>query len=674
MTSKQDLLPFSRRMGAPQLEKPLFSVKLTYQGEELYLADPSATRAMVALMDMEAALGGAASHFGGPAAFAELMSASFALMFHQARKEGKGWDELFHFVNDAGHCENGLYALKANYKMAGLSLESLRSFRSLGSPLTGHGEVHMFPQGVLVSNGPLGSALPQAQGLCMADALVGRRRLTLTAISDGACMEGEAKEALAAIAGFASKGRMAPFVLVISDNNTKLSGRIDQDSYSMAPTFKSLSALGWDVIELEKAHDLKACVEALDKAFRRAWSDPEKPVAVHAHTIKGYGVKELEEAPNGGHGFPLKSTEALPHFLKEIYGTRDVPEAFQEWCEELIQKERNQKKKKNSSNGKVEKVQVGISKAMIQMREKGYPVVSVSADLQGSTGVNPFHKKYPQFSIDVGVAEANMISTAAGLSQSGFIPVVDTFAQFGVTKGALPLMMSLLSEAPVIAVFSHIGFQDAADGASHQALSYLAMTSSLPFTQVYVLSSSVEAESLLSQAIEAFAESRRKGEMPSSYIFFLGRETFPPVAAPDISYRLGRAQVIRKESNNDVVLAASGALLFQALKAAESLEKEGIKASVLSPSIINHPDVETFRPFLEEAQGRLVCIEDHQRLGGLGSLLLQALVERGVSVKAKVLGVPLCFGQSAYKAIDLYKKYGLDESGIVQAAKELLGK
>src|SRR5512135_1027853 len=108
-------------------------------GKELRLADPRATRAMIALMDMQAHLGGAASHWGGPSAFAELMSALHGLMFEESNLAGRPWHELFHFVNDAGHCENGIYALKANYGFADLSLETLKGFRSINSFLTGHG-------------------------------------------------------------------------------------------------------------------------------------------------------------------------------------------------------------------------------------------------------------------------------------------------------------------------------------------------------------------------------------------------------------------------------------------------------------------------------------------------------------------------------------------------------
>ena len=133
------LVPLSlptRLAGTPK-NRPRFGTTVQLQaGEQLVVADPRATRAMVALMDMNARHGGAASHFGGPAAFAELMSATHGLMFHQSTKLKREWHEAFHFVNDAGHCENGIYALKANYGFADLSLDQLKKFRSIDSFLT----------------------------------------------------------------------------------------------------------------------------------------------------------------------------------------------------------------------------------------------------------------------------------------------------------------------------------------------------------------------------------------------------------------------------------------------------------------------------------------------------------------------------------------------------------
>ncbi|HEY1078592.1 MAG TPA: thiamine pyrophosphate-dependent enzyme, partial [Bdellovibrio sp.] len=390
--------------GNPSQEPQFKTLIKTKDGRQLPVVDPRATRALVSLMDMNAVLGGAASHYGGPAALAELMSALHGHVFDVAAREKKQWYDLFHIVNDAGHCENGLYALKANYQMAGLTIDSLKKFRSIESGLTGHGEVHCFPEGVFISNGPLGSAFPQTQGVAMAESITGRNRVTITTISDGACMEGEAKEAFAAIPGLAQSGKMGPYVLIISDNNTKLSGRIDAESFSMTPTFNSLKPLGWNVLSLPEGNDLQKCYDVIVEAIEQAKANPKAPVVIHAKTIKGIGTKKTAESASGGHGFPLKSPTELPAFLSEIYNGEALPGLYNTWIEELNKWEAEIKASGVKDSG--EKIQKGIASAMIRARKAGLPVVSVTSDLPGSTGVADFRKEFPKDSFDVGIAES----------------------------------------------------------------------------------------------------------------------------------------------------------------------------------------------------------------------------------------------------------------------------
>lgn len=658
-------------LASTPVNDPKYFVEVSHaHGEKFKLADPKATRAMVALMDMNAVLGGAASHYGGPAAFAEIMSAIHGLMFWESKKKDKSWSQLYNFVNDAGHCENGIYALRANYGFANLSISELRKFRSIESRLTGHGEAHLFPEGVMLSNGPLGSAFPQSQGLAMADAVNNKERVTITAISDGACMEGEAREALASIPGFAQKGKLAPYVLIISDNNTKLSGRIDKDSFSMEPTFHSLKTLGWHVLELKDGHSLQQCLFTIEHAVKLARENPKVPVAIHAHTIKGIGTKKTAESASGGHGFPCKSATEVLGFIQEIYGTHALPQEFVDWSNELVELEKEIKAKAVKDTG--EKIQVGVANAMIKARKAGLPVVSVTSDLPGSTGVAAFQKEFPNDSFDVGIAEANMMSVAAGFSRQGFIPFVDTFAQFGVTKGALPLTMAMLSHAPMICVFSHTGFQDAADGASHQALTYLSMVAGIPGVRAIALSCSEQAEALVTAAINEFQEKRKKGEQPESYVFFLGRENFQKTYGAK-NYNLNKAELLVDVANKtkNVVLLTAGSLVPQALAASEKLAAEGIGSIVVDAVSVNHIDVATLKAAVEKCQGLLVTVEDHQLIGGMGAIACQALLNAGVTVKAKTLGVKGEFGRSAYNAIELYKLHGIDSSAVVAAAKSL---
>ncbi len=675
-------LPISSRLAKTPSSKPQFGVELTYRGQPLLLSDPKACRAMVALMDMGAVLGGAASHYGGPAALAEMVSVCYALAFQRAQEKKREWYEEFHLINDAGHCENLFYAVKANYGFAKLDLKALRGFRSIQSPLTGHGEVHRFPEGVYLSNGPLGSSLPQAQGLAFADRLAGIQRTTIAIISDGACFEGEAKEAFAAIAGLAQKGRLNPFVSILSDNNTKLSGRIDEQAFSLQPMFRSFREQGWCVIHLEDGNNLSLALDKIDEAISIAESNPYQPVLVHAKTLKGIGTKSTADSSSGGHGFPLKDTKSLREFVTEIFGDSKVPGEFLNWVEELIALD--EKVKRSPADPKpsmvapetrYEKIQVGVGKALVRKREEGLPIVCITSDLPGSTGTQPFGKAFPRSFVDVGVAEANMVSMAVGLSKVGYIPVVDTFSQFGTTKGALPLIMASLSQAPLIAIYSHTGFQDAADGASHQAISYFAMTSAIPHVDVYALTSSMEAETLISQAVDRHQRTLSSGGVPSSSIFFLGREDFASRWLPEnYDYQLGKAQLIMDTSKSHsecVLIVAAGSLLQEALLASERLSSQGFGALVVNPSIINRPDLETILPLLKKSKGRLVTVEDHHLSCGMGSQLVHTLALAGEKFSLRSLGIKE-FGQSAYKALELYQKHQLDSEAIALAGLELL--
>lgn len=655
-------------LASTPVNDPKYFVEVSHaHGNKFKLADPKATRALVALMDMNAVLGGAASHYGGPAAFAEIMSALHGVMFWESRQKDKPWYELFNFVNDAGHCENGIYALRANYGFAGLSFLELRKFRSIESRLTGHGESHLFPEGVLLSNGPLGSAFPQSQGLAMADGFAQKDRVTITTISDGACMEGEAREAFAAIPGFAAKGKLAPYVLIISDNNTKLSGRIDKDSFSMEPTFHSMKTMGWHVLELKDGHNLQQCLFTIEHAIKIARENPKVPVAIHARTIKGIGTKKTAEASSGGHGFPCKSAVEVLPFIQEIYGTHELPQEFVTWTEELVALENKLKATAVKDTG--EKIQVGVANAMIKAKKMGLPIVSITSDLPGSTGVAAFHKEFPQDSFDMGIAESNMMSVAAGFSKQGFVPVVDTFAQFGVTKGALPLTMAMLSQSPMICVFSHTGFQDAADGASHQALNYLSMIAGIPGVRAIALNCSEQAEALMTAAIHDLADKKKRGVEADSYVFFLGRENFPKSFGAT-SYSLTQASVLfdKVTPGKNVVLVTAGSLVPQALVAAERLVASGQGCVVVDVVTMNHIDVATLKSVIARAGGDIVTIEDHQLIGGLGAIVCQSLLNAGVQCRVKSLGVRSHFGRSAYNAIELYRMHGLDAGTIVETA------
>ena len=667
-------LNLSSRLAGNPGGSPLYATTVKSQdGSEVTVGDPRATRALVALMNVHAVNGGAACHWGGPAAFAEIMASIHGVMF---RHNDQLWHEAYNFVNDAGHAENGVYALRANLGFDSMTPEDLRGFRSISSKLTGHGESHLNPEGVLLSNGPLSSSVAQAQGLAIGDKVAGRDRVTLLTVSDGASMEGEAKEAFAAIPGLAAKGLVNPFVMVVSDNNTKLSGRITDDSFDMAPTFDAMDDLGWNVIQVPNGHDLQAVFTAIENGIQAAKADPKKPVCLLVKTIKGFGVKATEESASGGHGFPLKGGEKIVEFVSEIWDGQ-VPEALAAWANELREKWEADEAAKAAQPAaapavKKNKIQAGLAAGAIKAAQEGHPVYSVSCDVQGSTGISAFQKSFPDRFLEVGIAESNMVSVGSGLAKTGFIPIVDTFGQFGVTKGNLPLTMAALSQAPVIAIFSHVGFQDAADGASHQATTYFAATSAIPHTVVVAPSCADEAEALMHQAIQRYSADRQAGKDGESVLFFVGRENYPVYWVENANYEWGKAQIISE--GTDVTLIGCGPLFSKAQQAGELLKAEGINATVISNPFVNQVDIATIGDAVRKTGGKVVTIEDHQVIGGMGAQVSHALSNSGISHEVKTLGIDGEFGQSAYMAEHLYEKHGLTAASMVQAAKELLGK
>lgn len=636
---------------APQ-NPPLYSLKIKNKnGKEVLLGDPAMTRGLLALMNQHAVNNGAACHWGGSSAFAEIMSAVHGLLFTH-----KKWYENFHFVNDAGHTENGLYALRANLGFNDLTFKDLESFRSISSVLTGHGESSVNPRAVSISNGPLGSALAQAQGLSLADKILKNSRITICTLSDGGSMEGEAKEALTAIPALADKDKLNPFLLIISDNNTKLSGRISEDTFSLQPSFCALETLGWKVIKIEDGHDLQKIYRTLEEALEILKNSSKKPLCLHIKTIKGKGVKSSERNSSGGHGFPLKAfDQKLRAFLDEIFH-RQIPPIIEKSLKHL--EGLSPKEKMITPTPIHEKVQVGFSQAAIELTEEGFPLYSLSSDLQGSTGILGFHKKFPRRYIDLGIAESNMIGAAIGFSKVGFIPIVDTFAQFGITKGNLPLIMSALSEAPLIALFSHTGFQDAADGSSHQATTYMGAIAGIPNTLIINCSCSREASSYFKLAVQNIKKYRESQRVHPSVIFFFGRESHPQYYIEDQSYKWLQPQLL--VSGRDGIICTTGAMVASAFDTVKALNKRGIFPSLVNSPFANHPAVPFFKDLLLKNKSKILTVEDHQKIGGMGQMLFADLLDKEIVFQGKILGIDGRFGRSAYTASDLYSLHKID--------------
>ncbi len=174
------------------------------------------------------------------------------------------------------------------------------------------------------------------------------------------------------------------------------------------------------------------------------------------------------------------------------------------------------------------------------------------------------------------------------------------------------------------------------------------------------------------QAIERYSTDRKAGGDGESVLFFVGRENYPVYWVENNDYAWGKAQVISE--GTDVTLIGSGPLFSKAQQAGALLKEQGISATVINNPFVNQVDIDTIGAAVTKTGGKLVTVEDHQTICGMGAQVSHALSNSGIAHQIKTLGIDGEFGQSAYMAEHLYEKHGLTADSMVQAAKALLAK
>jgi transketolase len=277
-------------------------------------------------------------------------------------------------------------------------------------------------------------------------------------------------------------------------------------------------------------------------------------------------------------------------------------------------------------------------------------IVVLDADLYKSTRTVVFAGKFPERFFDMGIAEQDMLSTAAGLAASGFVAYANSFALFITARCYDQIRIQIAYPAlPVKICGSSAGLTQGPDGASHQSLEDVSLMRGLPNMAVVVPADDLETR----QATAAIAD------WPGPVYFRLGRYPTPKVFGPDYRFQVGKNTVLR--SGKDVVVFATGHMTAKALEAADLLAKDGIEARVINVSTIKPLDVQNV---LESAKGvqRVYTVEEHSIIGGLGSAVAEVLAE-APGVPLTRIGVRDQFGESGL-ADELLEKYGLQPQGI----------
>lgn len=291
-----------------------------------------------------------------------------------------------------------------------------------------------------------------------------------------------------------------------------------------------------------------------------------------------------------------------------------------------------------------------------------YPnVVVLDADLTKSTKTNVFQKAFPERHINCGIAEANMAGIAAGLAATGKIPFMSSFAMFAAGRCYEQIRNSIgYPHLNVKIGATHAGVTVGEDGASHQCIEDIALMRVIPGMVVMNPSDDVEARACLRAAVEY--------EGPV-YMRF-GRSAVPVINDyPEYRFEIGKGTIIKE--GKDVTIVATGVCVDSAIKASERLSAEGIDAEVINICTIKPLDGELIAASAKKT-GKVVTVEEHSVIGGLGSAVCEALAELAPT-PVKKIGVQDRFGQSG-TAEELMAVYGLDADGVYNTTKEFLGK
>ena len=300
----------------------------------------------------------------------------------------------------------------------------------------------------------------------------------------------------------------------------------------------------------------------------------------------------------------------------------------------------------------------GFGEGLLELGKTHPNVVALSGDLEDSARAIWFKQQYPDRFFSVGIAEQDMIGTAAGLALAGKIPFACSFSQFVTGKTLEQLRMAVCYQRLNVKIAgSHGGLSVGADGATAEALEELGHMRMLPYMTVLAPCDALEAKKA---AIAA-------ADYPGPVFLRLGRSPVPAITKASDVYRIGEAVVMRP--GDDVTLIGCGVMVAHALQAAEQLAREGIEARVINLHTIKPLDEATLIAAAKET-GAIVTAEEHTVLGGLGGAVAEVIVQRH-PVPMRFVGVQDVFGTSGDPAV-LLKVFHLMPDDLVKAAKDVL--
>lgn len=297
--------------------------------------------------------------------------------------------------------------------------------------------------------------------------------------------------------------------------------------------------------------------------------------------------------------------------------------------------------------------------ALVELGKEKENLVVLDADLAGATKTGVFKKVFPDRHIDCGIAECNMMGIAAGLASTGMVPFASTFAMFAAGRAFEQLRNSVgYPHLNVKVGATHAGISVGEDGATHQCNEDIALMRTIPGMTIINPSDDVEARAAVYAAYE----------MEGPVYLRFGRLAVPVINdRPDYKFEIGKGITLKE--GKDVAIIATGLCVNSALEAAKMLEKEGISAKVINIHTIKPIDEELIISAAKET-GKVVTVEEHSVIGGLGSAVCEVL-SKNAPVPVHTVGIQDVFGESG-PAVKLIEKYGLDGKGVYGEVKAFL--
>ena len=294
--------------------------------------------------------------------------------------------------------------------------------------------------------------------------------------------------------------------------------------------------------------------------------------------------------------------------------------------------------------------------ALVELGEKYENLVVLDADLAGATKTGVFKKAFPNRHIDCGIAEANMMCMAAGMSTAGLVPFASSFAMFAAGRAFEQVRNSIgYPHLNVKIGATHGGISVGEDGASHQCCEDFALMRSIPGMTVICPADDVEARAAVKAAYE----------MNGPVYLRFGRLAIPVFHDEDYKFEIGKGEILK--DGTDVAIIANGLLVYEAIQAGEQLAAEGINAMVINMATIKPLDEELVLAAAKKC-GKVITCEEHSVIGGLGEAVCAVLSEK-LPTPVKRIGVNDEFGHSG-PAVKLLEQFGLSAANIVKVAKE----